>query len=224
MQNRVIEDTHWDLMHWNVTNACHMMHGIAMPTQLFPKLLERAVDQHGLLTPDDARAVGTTENALRRLAHEGVIARVGFAVYQVPQLAGDPLAQYQEALLWLRAPAALTHDTALHLHHLCDINPGKVHVTVDIRNRPRRTAPTWLQIHFGALPDADLTWLEGLRIATPTRAILDATATHIGQHFIDQAIETGTQRGLLTEHDLRRIEIAQLRQRLQILEHLDQGA
>jgi predicted transcriptional regulator of viral defense system len=201
-----------------------MMHGIAMPTQLFPKLLERAVDQHGLLTPDDARAVGTTENALRRLAHEGVIARVGFAVYQVPQLAGDPLAQYQEALLWLRAPAALTHDTALDLHHLCDINPGKVHVTVDVRNRPRRTAPTWIQIHFGALPDADLTWLEGLRIATPTRAILDAIATNIGQQFIEQAIETGKQRGLLTQHDLRRIEIAQLRQRLQILERLDQGA
>jgi hypothetical protein len=97
-------------------------------------------------------------------------------------------------------------------------------VTVDIRNRPRRTAPTWIQIHFGALPEADLTWLEGLRIATPTRAILDAIATHIGEQFIDQAIETGRQRGLLTQHDLRRIEIAQLSQRLQILERLDQGA
>jgi hypothetical protein len=95
---------------------------------------------------------------------------------------------------------------------------------VDIRNRPRRTAPTWIQIHFGSLPDADLTWLEGLRIATPTRAILDGIATHIGQQFIDPAIETGRQRGLLTQHDLRRIEIAQLRQRLQILERLDQGA
>jgi hypothetical protein len=96
-------------------------------------------------------------------------------------------------------------------------------VTVDIRNRPRRTAPAWIQIHFGAIPDADLTWLEGLRIATPTRAILDAIATNVGQQFIDQAIETGKQRGLLTQHDLRRIEIAQLRQRLQILERLDQG-
>ena len=56
------------------------------------------------------------------------------------------------------------------------------------------------------------------------RAILDAIATHIGQQFIDQAIETGRQRGLLTEDDLRRIEIAQLRQRLQVLDHLDQGA
>jgi len=197
---------------------------MTMPTRLFPRLLERAVDQHGLLTPDDARAVGTTENALRRLAHEGVIARVGFAVYQVPQLAGDPLAQYQEALLWLRAPAALTHDTALDLHRLCDINPAKVHVTVDIRHRPRRTAPAWIEIHNGDLKDEDLTWLEGLRIATPARAILDAIATHVGQQFIDQAIETGRQRGVLTQRDLRRIEIAQLRHRLHILERLEQQA
>ena len=197
---------------------------MAMPKQLFPRLLERAVDQHGLLTPDDARAVGTTENALRRLAHEGVIARVGFAVYQVPQLAGDPLAQYQEALLWLRAPAALTHDTALDLHRLCDINPAKVHLTVDIRHRPRRTAPAWIEIHNGDLKDEDFTWIEGLRIATPARAILDAIATHVGQQFIDQAIETGRQRGVLTQGDLRRIEIAQLRHRLHTLERLEQKA
>ncbi len=192
-----------------------------MPT-LFTKLLERAVDQHGLLTPDDARAVGTTENALRRLAQRGVIERLGFAVYQVPQLAGDPFAQYQEALLWLRAPAALTHETALDLHGLCDINPAKVHVTVGGRYRPRRTAPDWIAIHHGDLTDDDFTWLEGLRIATPGRAIRDAIATHVGQQFIDQAIETGRQRGALTPRDLRRIEIDQLRQRLASLERLDQ--
>ena len=201
-----------------------MMHGSAMPTQLFPRLLERAVDQHGLLTPDDARAVGTTENALRRLAQKGVIERLAFAVYQVPQLAGDPFAQYQEALLWLREPAALTHDTALDLHQLCDINPAKVHVTVGGRYRPRRTAPAWIEIHHGDLADDDFTWLEGLRIATPARAIRDALATHVGQQFIDQAIETGRQHGVLTQRDLRRIEIAQLRQRLVALERLEDRA
>lgn len=193
-----------------------------MPAQIFPKLLERAVDQHGLLTPDDARAVGTTENALRRLAQRGAIERLGFAVYQVPQLAGDPFAQYQEALLWLREPAALTHETALDLHQLCDINPLKVHVTVGGRYRPRRTMPDWIAIHHGDLTDDDFTWLEGLRIATPARAIRDAIGTHVGQQFIDQAIETGRQRGLLTPRDLRRIEIVQLRQRLKSLERLDQ--
>lgn len=200
------------------------MHGSDMSTQLFPKLLQRAVDQHGLLTPEDARAVGTTENALRRLAHNGLIERVGFAVYQVPQLAGDPLMQYQEALLWVRAPAALTHETALDLHQLCDINPAKVHVTVDGPYRQRRTTPAWIEIHNGDLTDDDFTWLEGLRIATPARAIRDAITTHVGQQFIDQAIETGRQRGVLTRGELRRIEIAQLRQRLDALERGEEPA
>lgn len=194
-----------------------------MATQIFPKLLERAVDQHGLLTPDDARAIGTTENALRRLAQNGLIDRIAFAVYQVPQLAGDPLAQYQEALLWVRAPAALTHDTALDLHRLCDINPAKVHVTVDGRFRPRRTMPAWIQIHRGDLSDDELAWLDGLRIATPARAIREAIAAHVGQQFIDQAIETARQHGFLTQGDIRRIEIAQLRQRIDVLERLERG-
>ena len=193
-----------------------------MPAQIFPKLLDRAVDQHGLLTPNDAREVGTTENALRRLAQNGVITRLGYAVYQIPQLAGDPFAQYQEALLWARAPAALTHDTALDLHHLCDINPAKVHVTIDGRYR-RKTAPPWIEVHTGDVDDDDdFTWLEGLRIATPGRAIRDAIATHVGQQFIDQAIKTGQHRGVLTKRDLRRIEIDQLRQRLATLEHLEE--
>ena len=90
------------------------------------------------------------------------------------------------------------------------------------RYRARRTAPDWIAIHHGDLTDDDFTWLEGLRIATPGRAIRDAIATHVGQQFIDQAIETGRQRGALTSRDLRQIEIDQLRQRLASLERVDQ--
>ncbi len=166
-----------------------------MTTQIFPKLLDRAINQHGLLTPEDARAIGTTENALRRLAQNGLIERLGFAVYQVPQLAGDPFAQYQEALLWVRAPAALTHDTALELHRLCDINPAKVHVTVDGRFRRRRTTPAWIEVHTGDLMDEGLTWLEGLRIATPARAIREAIDTHIGHSSSTRRSRTANSKG-----------------------------
>lgn len=189
-----------------------------MPAPLFPLLLERAVDQHGLLTPEDARALGVSEAALRRMAHRGTLERRGFAIYQIPQLAGDPLAQYQEALLWVRQPAALTHDTALDLHGLCDINPPKIHVTAGPGHRLRRVLPPWLELHHGDLDERDMTWLEGLQIATPARAIIDCIGTHVGQQFIDQAIEDGRTRGLLGAADLRRIEVAQLRQRLAQLE------
>ena len=189
-----------------------------MSEPLFPQLLERALDQHGLLTPDDARAIGANDAALRLMVHRGTLERIGFGIYRVPQLAGDRLEQYQEALLRVRSEGALTHDTALDLHDLCDINPVKVHVTVPPGRRLRRSLPEWLVVHRGQLDERDLTWFEGLRIATPARAILDGIATHIGDRFVDQAVETGRARGLLGTTDLRRIEIARAKARLAALE------
>jgi predicted transcriptional regulator of viral defense system len=189
-----------------------------MSEPLFPQLLERALDQHGLLTPEDAQAIGANDSALRLMVHRGTLERIGFGIYRVPQLAGDRLAQYQEALLRIRSEGALTHDTALDLHDLCDINPAKVHVTLAPSTRLRRRQPDWLVVHRGRLDESDLTWLEGLRIATPGRAILDGIATHIGDRFVDQALDTGRVRGLLGTTDLRRIEIARAKARLAALE------
>jgi predicted transcriptional regulator of viral defense system len=189
-----------------------------MPTSLFPALLDRAMDQHGLLTPRDAEAIGASEAALRRMARRGTLERRGFGIYAIPQLIADRLGQYQEALLWVREPGALSHDTALDLHDLCDINPVKVHVTVAPGTRLRRKLPAWLVVHHGPLDEGDLDWLEGLRIATPARAILDGIATHIGDRFIDEAVASATKRGLLRTADLRRIDIARTRARLAALE------
>jgi predicted transcriptional regulator of viral defense system len=189
-----------------------------MNEPLFPLLLERALDQHGLLTPDDAQAVGANDAALRLMVHRGTLERVAFGVYRIPQLAGDQLAQYQDALLRVRNGGALSHETALDLHDLCDVNPAFVHVTVHPGTRLRRRLPDWLTVHRERLDDHDLTWHEGLRIVTPARAILDGVATHIGDRFIDQALETGLERGLLGATEIRRIEIARARARLAALE------
>jgi len=72
------------------------------------------------------------------MARRGTLERRGFGIYAIPQLIADRLGQYQEALLSVREPGALTHDTALDLHDLCDINPVKVHVTVAPGTRLRR--------------------------------------------------------------------------------------
>ena len=189
-----------------------------MPTSLFPALLDRAMDQHGLLTPRDAEAIGASEAALRRMARRGTLERRGFGIYAIPQLIADRLGQYQEALLWVREPGALSHDTALDLHDLCDINPAQVHVTVAPGTRLRRRLPAWLVVHRGHLDAHDLTWHEGLRIATPARAILDGIATNIGDRFVDQAVDNGRNRGLLGAADLRRIDIARAKARLAALE------
>lgn len=180
---------------------------------LFRRLLPRAADQHGLLTPTDALAEGGTRMALVMLARRGTLERITRGIYRVPELAGDHLEQYQEALL--RFPAGvLSHDTALDLHELCDINPAKVHITVPARLRIRGEVPAWLTIHRGTLAEHEVTRLDGLAIVTPARAIIDGIEANVGARFVDEAREAARRRNLLTTREQQAVEKAFLTQRL----------
>src|SRR5450759_1272405 len=116
----------------------------------YRQLVAIAADQHGLVTSADAAAEGVQRVLLVQMAKRGVLEKVARGVYRVPELAGDPLAQYQEALLMLPG-AVLSHETALDLYDLCDVNPRQVHVTVVAGTRIRRTLPEWLAVHRGPL-------------------------------------------------------------------------
>jgi len=180
-------------------------------------ILPIAAQQHGLITMADAVAAGATRNSVTLLAQDGALERVAHGVYRVPELGGDPLEQYQEALL--RYPGGvLSHDTALDLHDLCDINPAKVHVTLRPGMRFRKEVPTWLSIHRRPLDKRDTTLHDGLAIVTPGRAIIDGIETHLGQRFVAQAIETARRRNLLLARENEAIELAVVRNRLNELE------
>jgi len=187
---------------------------------LYRLILPSAAEQHGLVTPADAVAVGGTRMGLVLLERRGIIERLAHGVYRIRELAGDRLEQHQEALL--RFPTAvLSHDTALDLHELCDINPAKIHITVPRRLRVRKEVPAWLALHRRNLDEAEIAWHEGLAIVTPARAILDGIETNVGQRFIDEALEAARRKNLLRTRDERTIEMALLNQRVHQLERAD---
>jgi hypothetical protein len=110
----------------------------------------------------------------------------------------QPLDQYVEATRWPGGRGVISHDTALAVYELSDVNPTKVHVTVPRAYRLRRKeVPGVLVIHHADLPDEDVTRFEGIRIVTPQRAIRDAHAAHLGPALIGQAIDDGQRHGLL---------------------------
>lgn len=47
------------------------------------------------------------------------------------------------ATSWASGRGVLSHDTALDLHELCDINPAKVHLTLPPDYSPRRLGGDW---------------------------------------------------------------------------------
>ena len=173
----------------------------------YRQLVAIAADQHGRVTSAAAAAAGVQPALLVQMARRGVLDKVARGIYGVPELAGDPLAQFQEALLLLPG-AVLSHETALDLHDLCDVNPRQVHVTVVAGTRVRKTLPDWLAVHHGPLDPEDVTAHAGLAIVTPARAIVDGITAALGDRFVGQAIGTARERNLLTTREEQGVELA----------------
>ncbi|MBI4730250.1 MAG: type IV toxin-antitoxin system AbiEi family antitoxin domain-containing protein [Acidobacteria bacterium] len=174
-----------------------------MPGRVYAGLLEAANEQYGYITADDARAAGVDPAHLRIMHHRGLLTRVARGVYRFPVVPTTALDQYMEAALWPRTTAVLSHETALDLHGLCDVNPARIHVTVPARYRLRREVPLMYRLHRRDLDPGDLTRYEGIPIVTVYRAILDGVEADLGRHLVEQAMDTARRRGLLAPAELR---------------------
>jgi len=184
-----------------------LCHTLRMPVAVRDILLDRAFDQYGFLTSDDARSLDIDQKRLVDMERRGTLERVARGLYRfkiVPRTGREHL---MEAVLWpRRIRGVLSHDTALELHDLCDINPTKIHITVPRRYRINRVIPATYSIHHRDLPDSDRTFIEGIAVVTPARSIEDAIDTHVDPKLIDQAIETARRRGLLRGAALGELE------------------
>lgn len=168
-----------------------------MPGRIYLTLLDVANGQNGYVTVDDARALGIDPAQLRLMHHRGVLDRLSRGLYRFPIVPTTTLDQYMEATLWPRTPAVLSHETALDLHDLCDVNPARIHLTVPPGYRLRRDLPAMYELHLRALDASDVTSHEGIPIVTVRRAILDGIDMGLGGQLIDQAVATAERRGLL---------------------------
>lgn len=102
----------------------------------------------------------------------------------------------------MRELGTISHDTALDLWDLCDINPAKVHVTVPRAAKLRRAVPVAYRVHVRDLKPDDVAHHEGIPVVTVRRAILDGIETNVDPHLIEQAIDNSRTRGLLSKSDL----------------------
>ena len=137
-------------------------------------LLALALGQRGFVTPGDAEGLGVDPAQLRILAHRGQLERRGRGVYRFPEVPASEQDEYLEAVLLVGRGAVVSHESALALLDLADVNPRVVHVTVPAGARVRRQLTKPVTIHHGPLPDDDVTREDGIPVVTVARAIRDA--------------------------------------------------
>lgn len=178
-----------------------------MPGRAYTELFERATDQHGFITQAEAVKAGFSTTTLRNMVRRGVLERVAWGLYRFPAYPHTALDSYREATLWPQpARGILSHDTALELHDLCDVNPSKVHITVPQRYRTNREVPRTYALYRRDLTPRDVTFHDGIAVVTPLRAILDGLERGIGLDLIGQAMGVARRRGLIPRETLVDLE------------------
>jgi hypothetical protein len=179
------------------------------------RLFDVAEPQQGLFTTKQAKAAGFAENTHPYHVQAGNWIREHRGIYR---LALFPSPDRPDLVLWSlwsrnrkeEIEGVYSHQTALSLYELSDLNPAKLHMTVPQDFRRNSVIPGILVLHYFDLPESDRQIGPGFKYTRPLRTILDlieAGATE--PTFIRQALQQAIERGLLTRQQLRSVKCSE---------------
>lgn len=183
-------------------------------------LFEVAEQQQGFFTAKQAKAAGFAENTHPYHVQSGNWTREHRGIYR---LALFPITDRPDLALWSLwsrnrsedVQGVYSHQTALSLYDLSDLNPSKLHMTVPTTFRRNSEIPGVLTLHHADLPEADIQTAQGFRFTRPLRTILDlieAGATE--RSFIQQAVRDAVDRGLITREQIHRTKMSEAARRI----------
>src|ERR1022692_2152570 len=177
------------------------------------RLFETAEAQEGFFTTKQAKAAGFAENTHPYHVQVGNWIREYRGIYRLSLF---PIAEHPDLVkwaLWSRNRNEVTegvysHQTALSLYELSDLNPAKLHMTVPTHFRRSSAIPSILVLHYADLPDEDVQASQGFEYTRPLRTILDLIeADTVERAFLRQALGQALSRGLITRQQLKIVKL-----------------
>jgi len=179
------------------------------------RLFEIAEQQQGFFTTKQAKGAGFAENTHPYHVQVGNWIREHRGIYR---LALFPTADRPDLVLWAlwsrnrneEVEGVYSHQTALSLYDLSDVNPSKLHMTVPIDFRRNSAIPSILVLHYAGLLESDVQTAQGFRFTRPLRTILDVIeAGTVERNFIRQAIRQAVDRGMITRQQIRNAQLSE---------------
>lgn len=169
-----------------------------MPGKVFNEVLDIAREQHGFVRTTDLRELGLDPKRLNDYRRRGLAERVGYGVYRLVHIPPGERDEYMHAAMWPDGRGVLSHETALDLHDLCDVNPNHIDITIPKAYRTHRQVPRSYRLHPANLPPGEVTSLEGLPIVTAARAITECIGAGLRPTLVNQAIDTSERQAMIT--------------------------
>ena len=178
-----------------------------MPGRVFTDVLEIARDQHGFVRTTDLREAGIDPKRLNDYSRRGLADRLGYGIYRLHLVPHDEWDEFMHAAVWPDGRGVLSHETALDLHDLCDVNPNHIDVTIHKLYRTHRDVPVRYRLHPRTLDAEEVTSVNGVPIVTPARAITDGIEAGLRPALIKQAIDTAEREAVITTAAADRLRV-----------------
>ena len=171
-------------------------------------LFESAEGQQGYFTAKQAATAGYLLGSQAHHVKAGNWIRVERGIYRLARFPQSAEEQFVIYSLWSRNRAGepqgvYSHQTALSIHELSDVNPAKLHMTIPPTFRRSAAVPKVLVLHRAVLGDKDIEERQGFAVTRPLRTIVDlVVAESVPRDIVEQALTEGRQRGLITEQEI----------------------
>lgn len=176
------------------------------------RLFAIASSQGGYFTAGQAQNAGFSRKNHHYHVRTGKWIREWRGIYRLAHFPLRDDSQYSLWGLWARGRreeprGAFSHETALSLFGLSDLQPAKIHLTVPRGFRRHGRIPDALVIHHAPLDPDECEERDGYRVTRPFRAVIDLVrARSVSPEFIRQAVLQALDRGSLTRAQYRRLE------------------
>jgi predicted transcriptional regulator of viral defense system len=187
------------------------------------RLFDLAEQQQGFFTTKPAKAAGFAENTHPYHVQARNWIREHRGIYR---LALFPTSDRPDLVLWSlwsrnrkeEIEGVYSHQTALRLYELSDLNPAKLDMTVPTNFRRNREIPGIVVLHYRDQLKSDVQVGPGYKYTRPLRTILDLIeAGTVERTFIRQALRQALDRGLITRQQLRNAQLSDTARK--VIEH-----
>lgn len=160
-----------------------------------------AFAQAGYFTAAQALEVGYSYQAQKYHADHSNWLRVDRGLYRIPDWPVEPDDAYVRWSLWSDGRAVVSHETALSVHGLSDLDPAGIHLSVDRSFHRRDDA---VALHVADLTESDIEPRGAWSVTTPIRTLIDVAAGPSAQEHVDRAVVDALQAGKASRRALLR--------------------
>ncbi len=169
-------------------------------------------EQGWYFTAKQASRLGYDYPHLAYHVSTGAFVRVDHGLYRLAAMPRPENEEFIRLSFWSRnrsdqPQAVVSHESALVLHDLTDLLPGRIDLTVPPGFR--KVPPTGCVLHRAVLSEADVEDRIGFKTTTPLRTLLDVAAGTTSQEQLEIAAREALERGLVRKSKL----VAAVRQR-----------